>query len=105
MSTRSQALRAAAVILVSFGLAAVLLVCFKPLNALASLNAFFLGPFKNIYSLGNMLNAAVAILFSGLGAALAFRGGIVNLGGEGYVYAGALVGYLAASMLGALAAP
>jgi ABC-type uncharacterized transport system permease subunit len=102
MSSRSQALRAAAVLLVSFALAAILLICFNPPNALASLSAFFFGPFRNSYSFGNMLNAAVAILFAGLGAALAFRGGIVNLGGEGYVYSGALLGYLAASSMGSM---
>lgn len=97
MTLRSTALRAATTLLVSFGLAALLLVCFNPRNAQASLVAFFVGPARNPYMLGNTLNAAVSLCFSGLGAALAFHAGVVNLGGEGYVYFGALAGYLAAA--------
>jgi ABC-type uncharacterized transport system permease subunit len=100
MTLRSTALRASITILVFFALAAILLVCFNPRNAHSSLIAFFSGPFRNPYSLGNMLSSATALCFSGLGAALAFRAGIVNLGGEGYIYLGALSGYLAASATG-----
>jgi simple sugar transport system permease protein len=52
---------------------------------------FFLGPFLNLYNLGNMLNAAVPLILTGLGVSVAFRTSIFNLGGEGQVYSGGLV--------------
>ncbi len=65
-----------------------------------------------------MLNAAVPLIFTGLGIAVVFRASVFNLGGEGQVYASALVatviclalprmnGWLggALALLGALAA-
>jgi riboflavin transport system permease protein len=52
--------------------------------------AFFIGPFTNTYFLGNMLNAAVPLVFTGLGISIAFKASVFNLGGEGQVYAGGL---------------
>ena len=52
---------------------------------------FFIGPFTNKYYFGNMLNAAIPLIFTGLGIAVAFRSSMFNLGGEGQVYAGGLV--------------
>lgn len=52
---------------------------------------FFVGPFTNRYYLGNLLNSAIPLIFAGLGIAVAFRSSAFNLGGEGQVYAGALV--------------
>ena len=52
---------------------------------------FFVGPFANKYYFGNMLNAAIPLVFTGLGIAVAFKSSVFNLGGEGQVYAGALV--------------
>ena len=52
---------------------------------------FFIGPLTNRYYLGNMLNAAVPLVFTGLGIAIAFRASVFNLGGEGQVYSSALV--------------
>ncbi len=52
---------------------------------------FFLGPFTNKYYFGNMLNAAIPLIFTGLGIAVAFRSSMFNLGGEGQVYAGGLL--------------
>ena len=51
---------------------------------------FFAGPFINSYYLGNMLNAAVPLMLTGLGISFAFRASMFNLGGEGQVYAGGL---------------
>jgi ABC-type uncharacterized transport system permease subunit len=56
-----------------------------------ALLAFFLGPFTNSYFFANMLNAAVPLVFTGLGMALAFQGSVFNLGGEGQVYSGGLI--------------
>lgn len=52
---------------------------------------FFAGPFLNKYYFGNMLNAAIPLIFTGLGISVAFRSSVFNLGGEGQVYSGALV--------------
>ena len=52
---------------------------------------FFAGPFTNRYYFGNMLNSAIPLVFTGLGISIAFKSSLFNLGGEGQVYAGALV--------------
>ena len=51
---------------------------------------FFAGPFTNKYYLGNMLNAAIPLMLTGLGVSFAFRSSMFNLGGEGQVYLGGL---------------
>jgi simple sugar transport system permease protein len=63
------------------------------------LAAFFLGPLRNRYAFGNMLNSAIPLIFGGLGISVALRGGAFNLGGEGQVYAGAFVTAAAALAL------
>jgi simple sugar transport system permease protein len=52
---------------------------------------FFLGPLQNRYSFGNMINAAIPLIFGGLGVAVAMQAGSFNLGGEGQIYAGACI--------------
>jgi simple sugar transport system permease protein len=70
------------------GFLVLLLVSEKPSK---SVYFFFLGPFLNLYNLGNMLNAAVPLILAGLGIVIAFRTSVFNLGGEGQIYTGALV--------------
>jgi ABC-type uncharacterized transport system permease subunit len=74
---------------ISFAIVIALIVLFSrtPLTTIA---AFFVGPFGNAYYLGNMLNSAVPLVFTGLGIAIAFKSSVFNLGGEGQVYAGGL---------------
>lgn len=57
-----------------------------------ALQAFFLGPFQNKFFFGNMLQTASPLILTGLGLAVAFQVGAVNLGAEGQVYVGALAG-------------
>jgi ABC-type uncharacterized transport system permease subunit len=52
---------------------------------------YFVGPFTNKFYFGNMLNAAIPLVFTGLGISVAFKSSIFNLGGEGQVYSSALV--------------
>jgi simple sugar transport system permease protein len=52
---------------------------------------FFIGPFRNLYSFGNMLNASIPFIFGALGIIIAMKTGNLNLGGEGQVYLGAFV--------------
>lgn len=58
-------------------------------SPLRSLYFFFAGPFRNIYSFGNMLNAAVPLILGALGVTIAMKAGSLNLGGEGQIYLGA----------------
>ncbi len=70
----------------------------------AALQAFFLGPFSSLFAFGNMIDAAVPLTLAGLGMAICFRAGVLNLGGEGQVYgAGVLAAALATT--GAPAGP
>ncbi|MFW6209388.1 MAG: ABC transporter permease [Spirochaetota bacterium] len=55
-----------------------------------TLGAFLMGPFRNLFYLGNFLNRVGLYLIAGMAMVIAFRGGMFNLGGEGQVYAGAL---------------
>ncbi len=52
---------------------------------------FFIGPFTKAYYFGNLLNQAIALMFTGLGIAVAFKSSTFNLGGEGQAYSGAIV--------------
>ncbi len=71
-----------------FAAALVFLLSREPLRAV---RYFFTGPFVNRYFFGNMLDASVPLIFTGLGIALAFKASLFNLGGEGQIYLGALV--------------
>jgi len=76
-------------LLIAFGLVVALILILSKTPG-KMIYYFFLGPFTNTYYLGNMLNAAVPLVFSGLGMAVAFKSSVFNLGGEGQVYAGGL---------------
>jgi len=52
---------------------------------------FFTGPFRNIFSLSNMLNASVPLILGASGVIIAMKSGSLNLGGEGQVYLGAFI--------------
>ncbi|MDR2965935.1 MAG: ABC transporter permease [Treponema sp.] len=67
------------------------LVLFLSDEPLEALYYFFIGPFRSINSFGNMLNAAIPLIFGGLGISIAMKAGHLNLGGEGQVYLGAFV--------------
>lgn len=76
-------------LLLSFGLVVVLMLILSKTPG-KTIYAFFIGPFTNAYYLGNMLNVAVPLVFTGLGMAVAFKSSVFNLGGEGQTYAGGL---------------
>jgi simple sugar transport system permease protein len=73
----------------AFAAAVVLLLAFSTSFGDA-LGLFFLGPFKNKYYFGNMLNDSIAFALTGLGISVAFASKNFNLGGEGQVYSGAI---------------
>jgi simple sugar transport system permease protein len=70
-------------------LTVVLILVNSPDPAL-TLRAFFIGPWSSPWFLGNTLDSMSLLLTASLGAALAFRGGCFNLGGEGQIYLGGL---------------
>ncbi|MCK5643207.1 MAG: ABC transporter permease, partial [Gammaproteobacteria bacterium] len=55
-----------------------------------SIYYFFIGPFLNSLSIGNMLSSFTLLTFSGLAITVAFKADVFNLGGEGQIYSGAI---------------
>jgi simple sugar transport system permease protein len=70
-----------------------------------TLGYFFLGPLRNLYYFGNMINSAIPLIFGGLGVSIAMQANCFNLGGEGQIYTGAFVTTLAALALAPLGIP
>ena len=68
----------------------LILIFFSSPNPGRLVRAFFLGPWSSPWFLGNTLDGIALLLVSSLGAAMAFRGGTFNLGGEGQIYIGGL---------------
>ncbi len=66
-------------------LALTLLVSDKPALAFKS---FFIQPWSSAWHIGNLLDRMVLLISAGLGAAIAFKAGVFNLGGEGQIYLG-----------------
>jgi general nucleoside transport system permease protein len=64
-------------------------------NPLEAYSAMFQGAFGNISGFTQTLVKATPLLLVGLGVTIAFRGGVINIGGEGQI----LVGGLAATAL------
>jgi simple sugar transport system permease protein len=60
---------------------------------------FFIGPFRTLYSLGNMLNGAIPLILGALGVSVAMKAGNLNLGGEGQIYSGAFAATITALSL------
>jgi len=70
-------------------LTVILILVNSPLPG-RTIRAFFLGPWSSPWFLGNTLDGITLLLTASLGAAIAFRGGTFNLGGEGQIYLGGL---------------
>jgi simple sugar transport system permease protein len=85
------AARSLFVILVALlaGMIVILAVSEDPSVAIV---AFFFSTFTNTYYLGNLLANTIPLILTGLAAAIAFSASSFNLGLEGQVYMGSLVG-------------
>ncbi|MBA4420618.1 MAG: ABC transporter permease [Anaerolinea sp.] len=68
---------------------AVLLIIFK-VNPLEAYQSLIQGAFGDKTGITQTLVKATPLLLVGLGVAIAFRGGIINIGGEGQIIVGAL---------------
>lgn len=61
-------------------------------NPLSAYGALLDGAFGNSLAFGEVLAQATPLIIIGLGLALAFRGGVWNIGAEGQLFVGALTG-------------
>jgi len=75
-------------------LVAVVLILILSKDPARSLYYYFAGPFTSKFIFFNMIESSIPVIFSGLGVAVAFRSGVTNLGGEGQIFAGAMVAVL-----------
>lgn len=65
-------------------------------NPIVAYRALLDGAFGSVNSLTDTLVRATPLLFVGVGICIAFRGGVINIGGEGQFVAGALLGTIVA---------
>ncbi len=68
-------------------------------NPIVAYTALIDGAFGSVNSLADTLVRATPLLFVGLGICIAFRGGVINIGGEGQFVAGAISGTVVALAL------
>lgn len=73
-------------------------------NPAEALGALLRGSLSGSYSRSETLVSMAPLLLSGLGVAIAFRGGVWNIGGEGQIYLGALAMTLVSPWLAGLPA-
>jgi general nucleoside transport system permease protein len=77
----------AALLALAFGAVLLLLLGKSPLEAYSAL---FQGAFGSISGLTQTLTKATPLLLVALGICIAFRGGVINIGGEGQIIVGAI---------------
>jgi general nucleoside transport system permease protein len=65
-------------------------------SPLVAYKGLFVGAFGTLYDTANSLNRATPLILAGLGLALAYRGGVFNIGGDGQI----MMGGLAATLVG-----
>ena len=81
------------------------LVAFVGVSPTTAFNALYDGAFGNRESALETLVQATPLILTGLAAAIAFRAGVWNIGGEGQFFAGAIGAYWTADTVGGLPAP
>ncbi|SDK10851.1 ABC transporter permease [Natronincola ferrireducens] len=69
---------------------AILLIAFNGSNVFKALSGFFIGIFGSKYSIAEVFVKAIPLTLTGLGVAVGFRSGFINLGAEGQLYMGAI---------------
>lgn len=81
------------------GVASLLLLALNA-NPLQAFGSMLQGAFGTANATAETLVKAIPVLFVAIGICVAFRGGVVNIGGEGQMIAGAVAGVTAALALG-----
>ena len=76
--------------IVAFLIGAVILLL-QGVNPLEAYQAMFVGAFGSKNGLSDTLVKAIPLMLVGLGIAIAFRGGVINIGAEGQLIVGALM--------------
>jgi len=82
-----------------------ILIAVAGINPVDAYAALLEGAFGSLSGLGLTLQKTVPLLFAGLGVAFAFRCGLFNIGGEGQLHMGALLGGWLALTFAGLPAP
>jgi simple sugar transport system permease protein len=79
--------KVALIVLIAFALVSliILLVSKEPLNAIYQ---FFVGPFTSLRRIGNIVEAATPLVFTGLAVTIIFRSGLFSLIAEGSFFIG-----------------
>lgn len=80
----------------------LLLLAIIGTDPLKAYTALLFGPFSSNHSLAQVFVKATPLLLVGLGTCIAFRGGIINIGGEGQIIAGGISATATALALSAL---
>lgn len=83
-----------AAVLLSF-VATIVLICLVSSTPMETVKDFFLGPFQTTRRIGNIIEMAIPICFTGCGICIMYSTGHINMGSSGYFY----MGGLAASVL------
>lgn len=83
-----------AAVLLSFA-ATIVLICLVSSTPAETVKDFFLGPFQTTRRIGNIIEMAIPICFTGCGICIMYSTGHINMGSSGYFY----MGGLAASVL------
>ncbi len=81
--------RQALVLLVAFSLSTIILVLARQ-DVVGAIRALYGGAFGDLWSFSRTLRWTTPLIFTGLGAALAFRAGMINVGLDGQLYLGAI---------------
>ncbi len=92
LSERTDGIRDALLILILTLAAAAVLVLACGADPLQALGLFFTGIFRNTQSFAEIFVKACPLILTGLGCAVAFRTGFLNIGAEGQFYIGAMAG-------------
>ena len=70
-----------------------LLLLFLGVNPFEAYGAMFRGALGNVSGLTQTLTKMTPLLLVALGICIAFRGGVINIGGEGQIIVGAICGH------------
>ena len=76
--------------------AIILMVSEQPME---SIKIFLVNPFSSLRYIGNIVETATPLIFSGLAMAILFQTGLFNLGGEGVYFMAGIVGSMVAIWL------